>query len=97
MFPSYEQVIPKSNNQRAICDRQTLADRIRRVKISADRVTNQVRFELQADSLSLSASGTEGSLAEDELKVEYDGDPLIISREGVCCQDGRAMFASTGG
>jgi DNA polymerase-3 subunit beta len=78
MFPSYEQVIPKSNNQRAICDRQTLADRIRRVKISADRVTNQVRFELQADSLSLSASGTEGSLAEDELKVEYDGDPLII-------------------
>lgn len=78
MFPTYEQVIPKSNSQRAICDRQTLADRIRRVKISADRVTNQVRFELQKDSLGLSASGTEGSHAEDELKVEYGGEPLII-------------------
>ncbi len=78
MFPSYEQVIPKGNSQRAICDRQTLADRIRRVKISADRVTNQVRFELEQDSLGLSASGTEGSHAEDELKVEYGGEPLVI-------------------
>ena len=26
-----------------------------------------------------------------------DGDSLIISREGVCCENGRAMFASTGG
>jgi DNA polymerase-3 subunit beta len=78
MFPSYEQVIPKGNDQRAICDRQTLADRIRRVKISADRVTNQVRFELEQDSLGLSASGTEGSHAEDELKVDYSGEPLII-------------------
>lgn len=78
MFPAYEQVIPKDNSQRAVCDRQTLADRIRRVKISADRVTNQVRFELEQDSLGLSASGTEGSHAEDELKVEYGGEPLVI-------------------
>lgn len=78
MFPAYEQVIPKTNSQRAICDRQTLADRIRRVKISADRVTNQVRFELEEGSLGLSASGTEGSHAEDELKVEYGGEPLVI-------------------
>jgi len=26
-----------------------------------------------------------------------DGDPLIISREGVCCESGRATFAATGG
>jgi DNA polymerase-3 subunit beta len=78
IFPAYQQVIPKSNSHRAICDRQTLADRIRRVKISADRVTNQVRFELEEDSLGLSASGTEGSRAEDELKVEYGGEPLVI-------------------
>ena len=78
MFPNYEQVIPKGNERLVTCDRQTLADRIRRVKISADRVTNQVRFELEPGTLNLSASGTEGSRAEDQLQVEYDGEPLII-------------------
>lgn len=77
-FPKYEQVIPKNNGRRVVCDRLTLADRIRRVKISADRVTNQVRFELDGKVLGLSASGTEGSRAEDELLVEYDGDPVVI-------------------
>lgn len=78
MFPNYEQVIPKGNERKVICDRQTLVDRIRRVKISADRVTNQVRFELEPGLLNLSASGTEGSRAEDQLSVEYEGDPLVI-------------------
>lgn len=78
MFPKYEQVIPTANDRLVNCDRQTLADRIRRVKISADRVTNQVRFELEPGVLNLSASGTEGSRAEDQLQVEYDGDPLVI-------------------
>ena len=78
MFPNYEQVIPKNNQRLVTCDRQTLADRIRRVKISADRVTNQVRFELENGLLNLSAAGTEGSRAEDQLSVEYDGEPLVI-------------------
>lgn len=78
MFPNYEQVIPKGNDKRMVCDRETLGERIRRVKITADRVTNQVRFELQDDRLGLSASGTEGSRAEDELAVEYKGEPMVI-------------------
>jgi DNA polymerase-3 subunit beta len=48
------------------------------VKISADRVTNQVRFSLDTDLLTLSASGTEGSRAEDEIQVEYKGDAIMI-------------------
>jgi DNA polymerase-3 subunit beta len=78
VFPNYEQVIPKHNESRLVCDRVALADRIRRVKISADRVTNQVRFEIDGKILGLSASGTEGSRAEDELPVEYAGKPLVI-------------------
>jgi DNA polymerase-3 subunit beta len=77
-FPNYEQVIPKKNTNHIVCDRQTLADRVRRVKISADRVTNQVRFEFEGPTMNLSATGTEGSRAEDQLSVDYDGDPLII-------------------
>ncbi len=78
VFPNYEQVIPKGNERRVVCDRETLAGRIRRVKISADRVTNQVRFGLDGTQLTLAASGTEGSRAEDELEVEYGGEPILI-------------------
>lgn len=77
-FPNYDQVIPAGNDNHVLCDRQTLADRVRRVKISADRVTNQVRFELEKGSMNLTASGTEGSRAEDQLNVEYEGEPLVI-------------------
>jgi DNA polymerase-3 subunit beta len=78
MFPNYQQVIPASNSERMICDRATLAERVKRVKISADRVTNQIRFELENDQMTLSASGTEGSQAEDEMTVEYQGKALMI-------------------
>lgn len=78
IFPNYEQVIPKSNQQRVVCDRATLAKRVKRVKISADRVTNQIRFELEANRMTLSAAGTEGSQAEDEIEVEFKGDPVVI-------------------
>lgn len=78
IFPNYEQVIPKGNDQRVVCDRATLAERVKRVKISADRVTNQVRFELETNRMTLSAAGTEGSQAEDEIEVEYQGNPVVI-------------------
>lgn len=78
VFPNYEQVIPKQNSQRMVCDRATLAERVKRVKISADRVTSQIRFELDGEIMTLSAAGTEGSHAEDEIPVEYSGKPLVI-------------------
>jgi len=78
MFPNYQQVLPKANKNRLVCDRATLAERVRRVKISADRVTSQIRFELEGPTMMISAKGTEGSEAEDELAVEYSGDPLRI-------------------
>ncbi len=77
-FPNYEQVIPKNNRNHIVCDRQTLADRVRRVKISADRVTNQIRFEFEGSVMNLTATGTEGSRAEDQLSVDYEGEPLVI-------------------
>ncbi len=77
-FPNYEQVLPRNNARHVICDRDTLGDGIRRVKISADRVTNQIRFALDGTQLTLSASGTEGSRAEDQLAVEYEGEELSI-------------------
>jgi DNA polymerase-3 subunit beta len=77
-FPNYEQVLPKNNERKIVCDRETLGDGIRRVKVSADRVTNQIRLTVSGKSMKLSASGTEGSHAEDEVPVEYSGDDISI-------------------
>ena len=48
------------------------------MKISADRVTNQVRFSMDKKTMTLSASGTEGSRAEDQVAIEYAGDAISI-------------------
>ena len=77
-FPNYQQVLPKNNKNRLVCDRATLAERVRRVKISADRVTSQIRFEVEGTKMLIAAKGTEGSEAEDEIAVEYSGEPIRI-------------------
>jgi len=77
-FPNYEQVLPKNNERRIVCDREALMDGIRRVKVSADRVTNQIRLGVSGKTMKLSASGTEGSRAEDEVAIEYEGEDVSI-------------------
>ena len=51
---------------------------IRRVSITADRITSQIRLGVEKNRLELSAKGTDGSHAEDEIPVAYDGDALEI-------------------
>jgi len=77
-FPDYQAVIPKGNDKLVTVDRETLAQAIRRVAITADRITSQIRVGIEKDRLELSAKGTDGSHAEDEVPVAYDGDAMEI-------------------
>jgi len=77
-FPDYGAVIPSNNDKNLIVDRELLAQAVRRVSITADRITSQIRFGLEKDRLELSAESTEGSRAEDELTVDYSGEALEI-------------------
>ncbi len=77
-FPDYNAVIPKNNDKQVTVDRDALAQAIRRVSITADRITSQIRMGLEAGRLELSARGSDGSRAEDEVPVAYDGEALEI-------------------
>jgi DNA polymerase-3 subunit beta len=77
-FPDYTAVIPKSNDRHMTVDREAFMAAVRRVSITADRVTSQIRLGVENGRLELSATGTDGSRAEDELPVSFDGEPMEI-------------------
>jgi DNA polymerase-3 subunit beta len=77
-FPDYNAVIPKDNDKIVTVDREALAQAIRRVSITADRVTSQIRLGLESERLELTAKGQDGSRAEDEIAVGYDGEAMEI-------------------
>lgn len=77
-FPDYNAVIPKTNDKHVTIDRDALTQAIRRVSITADRITSQIRVGLEAGRLELTARGSDGSRAEDEIAVAYDGEAMEI-------------------
>ncbi len=86
-FPDYQAVLPKDNDKHVTIDKADFAQAIRRVAITADRVTSQIRLALEAGRLELTARGTEGSQSEDEIAVSYQGDPLEIGFNYAYLQD----------
>jgi DNA polymerase-3 subunit beta len=77
-FPDYRAVLPANNDKLMVVDRESLAMAVRRVSITADRITSQIRLGLEKNRLELSAKGADGSHAEDEIPVAYDGDAFEI-------------------
>ena len=77
-FPDYNAVSPSGNDKVVTVDREALAQAIRRVSITADRITSQIRLGLEKDRLELSAKGSDGSRAEDEITVGYRGKAMEI-------------------
>ena len=77
-FPDYNAVIPKTNDKHVTVDRDALAQAIRRVSITADRITSQIRMGIESGRVELTARGSDGSRAEDEVAVAYDGEAMEI-------------------
>lgn len=77
-FPDYTAVIPKGNDLQMTVDRESFMAAVRRVSITADRITSQIRLGMEPGRMELSSTGTDGSRAEDEIPVAYDGGALEI-------------------
>lgn len=77
-FPDYNAVIPADNDKHLVVDRAEFNRAIRRVAITADRVTSQVKLSIEKGKMELTARGGDGSLAEDEIPVSYTGEPVEI-------------------
>jgi DNA polymerase-3 subunit beta len=86
-FPRYRQLLPSEQTAAAIIDVAPLAEAIKRVSLVAERGT-QVRLEFDDGGLRLSAGGDDEGSAEEELQVEYTGDPVTIAFNPAFLQEG---------
>ncbi len=79
-FPDYGRVIPSA----AQCDKQVRVDRellrqsLARASILSNEKYRAVRLSLEAGALRLTANNPEQEEAQDEVEVEYSGEPLEI-------------------
>jgi DNA polymerase-3 subunit beta len=77
-FPRYRQLLPSEQTAAAIIEVAPLVEAIKRVSLVAERGT-QVRLEFGDGGLRLSAGGDDEGSAEEELSVEYTGEPVTIA------------------
>jgi len=77
-FPPYRQLLPAQHSSRAVIGVSPLSEAIKRVSLVAERGT-QVRLEFADGSLRLSAGGDDEGSAEEELQVDYEGEPVTIA------------------
>jgi DNA polymerase III subunit beta len=86
-FPRYRQLLPTEQTSTAIIDVAPLVEAIKRVSLVAERGT-QVRLEFGESGLRLSAGGDDEGSAEEELAVEYTGEPVTIAFNPSFLQEG---------
>jgi DNA polymerase-3 subunit beta len=77
-FPKYRQLLPSEHTSAAVITVSGLVEAIKRVSLVAERGT-QVRLEFSDRTLRLSAGGDDEGSAEEELAVDYTGEPVTIA------------------
>ncbi|NHD18925.1 MULTISPECIES: DNA polymerase III subunit beta [Actinopolyspora] len=90
-FPPYRKLLPDEHAASAVVEVGALVDAIKRVSLVAERGT-QVRLEFSETSLRLTAGGDDEGSAEEELPIEFDGEPLTIAFNPSYLQDGLAAL-----
>jgi DNA polymerase-3 subunit beta len=77
-FPKFRQLLPDEHTAMAVVGVAELTEAIKRVALVADRGA-QVRMEFGDGSLRLSASADNVGRAEEDLAVDFVGEPLTIA------------------
>ena len=86
-FPKFRQLLPAEHTAVATIGVAELAEAIKRVALVADRGA-QVRMEFADDILRLSAGADDVGRAEEDLPVEFYGEPLTIAFNPTYLTDG---------
>lgn len=77
-FPDYERVIPASLKNHMTVGRQTLMQAMQRAAILTNEKFRGVRVVLSENSLKLIAANAEQEEAQEEIEVQYTGDPIDV-------------------
>ncbi len=86
-FPKYRQLLPTEHTAVATIAVADLAEAIKRVALVADRGA-QVRMEFNDGAVKLSAGADGVGMAEEELPVDFAGEPLTIAFNPTYLTDG---------
>ena len=86
-FPKFRQLLPASHTAIATIESAPLIEAIKRVALVAERGA-QVRMEFRDGSVLLTAGGDEAGRAEEDLPVQFYGEPLTIAFNPTYLQDG---------
>ena len=78
-YPNYEAVIPKSNPNKLIIDRESLVGALKRMNVYSNRVTHQVRLKLTGSQMDISAEDIDyANAANERLTCNYSGEDMEI-------------------
>ncbi len=77
-FPDYNRVIPASTEKKISLPRLQLLQSLQRVSILSNEKFRGVRIVLTKDTLSIFCNNNEQEEAQEELEIQYNGDPLDI-------------------
>jgi DNA polymerase-3 subunit beta len=86
-FPKFRQLLPSEHTAVATVGVAELTEAIKRVALVADRGA-QVRMEFSSDTLRLSAGADDVGRAEEDVPVEFAGEPLTIAFNPTYLTDG---------
>src|SRR6202790_117471 len=86
-FPKFRQLLPAEHTAVATVGVAELTEAIKRVALVADRGA-QIRMEFADNTLRLSAGADDVGRAEEDLPVEFSGDPLTIAFNPTYLTDG---------
>lgn len=92
-FPKFRQLLPAEHTALATVGIAELTEAIKRVALVADRGA-QVRMEFSDGALHLSAGADGVGMAEEDLEVEFAGEPLTIAFNPTYLTDGLGSLHS---
>ena len=77
-FPDYQRVLPQGSDKTIVLDNQEFRQALNRASILSNERYRSVRFMLRNDTLKIHANNPEQEEAEEELAIDYRGEPLDI-------------------
>lgn len=92
-FPKFRQLLPSEHLAMATISVSELTESIKRVALVADRGA-QVRMELSEGTLRLSAGADDVGRAEEDLAIDFVGEPLTIAFNPTYLTDGLGSLHS---
>ena len=78
-YPDYRQVIPTTNDKCIVLDRKEFIGCLRRAHVVASEKGEGVKFTIKKGLMEIRTGGSDVGNVQEELKIDYEGDPLNVS------------------